>query len=65
MSIIKLNYIGDKVIRGYLEKEFSYFKIFDVWEIYKGVDISCIKGKEVKFLLNGIVVDVFDDEEYG
>ena len=61
----KLNYIGDKVIRGYSEKEPSYSKTLDVWETHKGVDISCTKGKEVKSLLNGIVVDVFDDEEYG
>ncbi|HBH3602742.1 TPA: M23 family metallopeptidase [Clostridioides difficile] len=64
-SITKLNYIGDKVIRGYSEKEPSYSKTLDVWETHKGVDISCTKGKEVKSLLNGIVVDVFDDEEYG
>ncbi len=64
-STTKLNYIGDKVIRGYSEKEPSYSKTLDVWETHKGVDISCTKGKEVKSLLNGIVVDVFDDEEYG
>lgn len=64
-STTKLNYIGDKVIRGYSEKEPSYSKTLDVWETHKGVDISCTKGKEVKSLLNGIVVDVFNDEEYG
>ncbi|MGO0807306.1 hypothetical protein ACTPEF_25910, partial [Clostridioides difficile] len=30
-STTKLNYIGDKVIRGYSEKEPSYSKTLDVW----------------------------------
>ncbi|MCC0647683.1 M23 family metallopeptidase [Clostridioides sp. ZZV15-6598] len=64
-STTKLNYIGDKVIREYSEKEPSYSKTLDVWETHKGIDVSCTKGKEIKSLLNGMVADVFDDEEYG
>ncbi|MCC0674102.1 M23 family metallopeptidase [Clostridioides sp. ES-S-0145-01] len=64
-STTKLNYIGDKIIREYSEKEPSYSKTLDVWETHKGIDVSCTKGKEIKSLLNGMVVDVFDDEEYG
>ncbi|MDB0441090.1 peptidoglycan DD-metalloendopeptidase family protein [Clostridioides difficile] len=64
-STTKLNYIGDKIIREYSEKEPSYSKTLDVWETHKGIDVSCTKGKEIKSLLNGMVADVFDDEEYG
>lgn len=61
----KLGFIGDKVIREYSEKQPSYSKTLDVWEIHKGLDVSAKDGSEVKSILNGIVSEVFEDDEYG
>lgn len=61
----KLNFLGSKITRTYSEKEPSYSKTLDVWEIHKGIDVSAKEGQEVKSLLNGKVVDIFKDEEHG
>ena len=60
----KLSFLGTKVVREYSEKEPSYSKTLDLWEIHKGLDISADKGYEVKSLLDGKVVNVFKDEAY-
>ena len=49
----------------YSEKEPSYSKTLDLWEIHKGLDISADKGYEVKSLLDGKVVNVFKDDKHG
>ena len=51
--------------REYSEKEPSYSKTLDLWEIHKGLDISAEKGYEIKSLLNGKVVNVFKDDKHG
>lgn len=61
----KLGFLGNEVIREYSEKEPSYSKTLDVWEIHKGLDISSNKGQEVKSLLDGTIVDIFKDDQYG
>lgn len=61
----KLHFLGNVVTRGYSETEPSYSKTLDVWEIHKGIDVSAKQGSEVKSLLNGKVVDVFNDKEHG
>ncbi|WP_042277576.1 M23 family metallopeptidase [[Clostridium] dakarense] len=61
----KLSFLGTKVIREYSEKEPSYSKTLDVWEIHKGLDISAKSGSEVKSLLNGKVESVFTDDQHG
>lgn len=60
----KLSFVGKEVIRGYSEKEPSYSKTLDVWEIHKGLDISASEGQEVKSLTSGKVTDVFNDDKY-
>ena len=40
----KLSFLGTKVVREYSEKEPSYSKTLDLWEIHKGLDISADKG---------------------
>lgn len=61
----KLSFLGTKVIREYSEKEPSYSKTLDLWEVHKGLDISADKGYEIKSLLAGKVVDVYKDDEHG
>ncbi|MGL6105549.1 peptidoglycan DD-metalloendopeptidase family protein [Romboutsia sp.] len=61
----KLDFLGNQVIREYSEKQPSYSKTLDVWEIHKGLDVSSNKGQEVKSLLSGTVADVFKDDQYG
>ena len=61
----KLSFLGTKVDREYSEKEPSYSKTLDLWEIHKGLDISADKGYEVKSLLDGKVVNVFKDDKHG
>lgn len=61
----KLNFLGNGVIREYSEKEPSYSKTLDVWEIHKGLDVGANEGQEVKSLLDGTIVDVFKDDQYG
>ncbi|MBO3446365.1 MULTISPECIES: M23 family metallopeptidase [Clostridia] len=61
----KLSFLGTKVIREYSEKEPSYSKTLDVWEIHKGLDISAKSGSEIKSLLNGKVESVFTDDQHG
>ncbi len=61
----KLHFLGSEITRSYSEKEPSYSKTLDVWEIHKGIDVSAKEGQEVKSLLNGKVVDVFKDDEHG
>ncbi|MGL5312551.1 MAG: peptidoglycan DD-metalloendopeptidase family protein [Peptostreptococcaceae bacterium] len=61
----KLSYLGKEVIREYSEKEPSYSKTLDVWEIHKGIDVSAEKGQDVKSLLDGTIVDVYKDDKYG
>ena len=47
----KLSFLGTKVVREYSEKEPSYSKTLDLWEI--------------KSLLDGKVVNVFKDDKHG
>ena len=61
----KLSYLGTEVVREYSEKEPSYSKTLNLWEIHKGIDVSANKGQEIKSLLAGTVVDVYKDDEYG
>lgn len=61
----KLSYLGNEVIREYSEKEPSYSKTLDVWEIHKGIDVSANKGQEIKSLLDGTIVDIYKDDKYG
>lgn len=61
----KLSFLGNEVVREYSEKEPSYSKTLDLWEIHKGLDISAEKGYEIKSLLNGKVVNVFKDDKHG
>ncbi|MGL5328531.1 MAG: peptidoglycan DD-metalloendopeptidase family protein [Peptostreptococcaceae bacterium] len=61
----KLSYLGTEVTRGFSEKEPSYSETLDVWEIHKGVDISTKQNQEIKSLMNGTVMDVYKDDEYG
>ena len=61
----KLSYLGTEVVREYSEKEPSYSKTLNLWEIHKGIDVSANKGQEIKSLLDGTVVDVYKDDEYG
>ena len=64
-KISKLSFLGSEVIREYSEKQPSYSKTLDLWEIHKGLDIGADEGYEVKSLLNGKVVDVFKDDRHG
>lgn len=61
----KLSFLGTKVIREYSEKEPSYSKTLDVWEIHKGLDISAKSGSEVKSLLDGKIESIFTDDQHG
>ena len=61
----KLSYLGTEVVREYSEKEPSYSKTLNLWEIHKGIDVSANKGQEIKSLLDGTVVDVYKDDKYG
>ena len=61
----KLSFLGNEVVREYSEKEPSYSKTLDLWEIHKGLDIRAEKGYEIKSLLNGKVVNVFKDDKHG
>ncbi|WP_286316659.1 M23 family metallopeptidase [Romboutsia ilealis] len=61
----KLSFLGTKVIREYSEKEPSYSKTLDLWEVHRGIDVSTDKNFEVKSLLDGKVVDVFKDDKHG
>lgn len=61
----KLSFLGTKVVREYSEKEPSYSKTLDLWEVHKGLDISADAGYEVKSLLDGKVVNVFKDDKHG
>ena len=64
-KISKLSFLGSEVIREYSEKQPSYSKTLDLWEIHKGLDISSNEGYEVKSLLTGKVTDVFKDDRHG
>jgi len=64
-KISKLSFLGTKITREYSEKQPSYSKTLDLWEVHKGLDISADKGYEVKSLLDGKVVNVFKDDKHG
>lgn len=61
----KLSFLGTEVIREYSEKEPSYSKTLDLWEVHRGIDVSADEGYEVKSLLDGKVVNVFKDDKHG
>ncbi len=61
----KLSFLGKEVIREYSETEPSYSKTLNVWEIHKGIDVSVVNNQEIKSLMDGTVVDVYEDDEYG
>lgn len=61
----KLSYLGNQVVREYSEKQPSYSKTLDVWEIHKALDVSAKKGQEIKSILDGTIVDVYKDDKYG
>lgn len=60
----KISFLGNEIIRGYSEKEPSYSKTLDVWEIHKGLDVSADEGQEIKSLTAGKVTDIFNDDKY-
>ena len=64
-KISKLSFLGTKITREYSEKQPSYSKTLDLWEVHKGLDISAEKGYEVKSLLDGKVVNIFKDDKHG
>ena len=64
-KVTKLSFLGNKVVREYSEKQPSYSKTLDLWEIHKGLDISADKGYEVKSLLDGKVSNIIKDDEHG
>lgn len=64
-EISKLSFLGNEIIREYSDKEPSYSKTLDLWEVHKGLDISANEGYEVKSLLDGKVVNVFKDDKHG
>ena len=51
----KLSFLGTKVVREYSEKEPSYSKTLDLWEIHKGLDINGISVR-VESANNVVVV---------
>lgn len=61
----KLSYLGTKVSREYSDKDPSYSKTLDVWEIHKGIDVTSKHSSEVKSLLDGQVTSVFEDDSHG
>ncbi|MCR8745778.1 peptidoglycan DD-metalloendopeptidase family protein [Romboutsia lituseburensis] len=61
----KLNFLGEKVVREYSDKEPTYSKTLNLWEVHKGLDVSTLKGQEIKSLLAGKIIDVFKDDEQG
>jgi len=61
----KLSFLGKEVIREYSETEPSYSETLNVWEIHKGIDVSVEKEQEIKSLMNGKVVDIYKDDQYG
>lgn len=61
----KLAYLGNEVFRGYSEKEPTYSKTLNLWEIHKGLDVSAKQGQEIKSLISGQVTKVFEDDEHG
>ena len=61
----KLSFLGTKVVREYSEKEPSYSKTLDVWEIHKGLDIAAKDGDKIRSILDGTVKSVYSDERYG
>lgn len=61
----KVSYLGNQVIRDYSEKEPSYSETLEVWEIHKAIDVEANENQEVKSLVSGTVLDVYDDDEYG
>ena len=61
----KLAFLGSEVIREYSETEPSYSQTLDLWEVHKALDVSANVGSEVRSLLTGEVVAVFNDPEHG
>ena len=61
----KLSYLGKDISREYSDKSPSYSKTLDVWEVHKGIDVTSDLGSEVKSLLDGQVVSIFEDDSYG
>lgn len=61
----KLSYLGTEISREYSEKDPSYSKTLDVWEIHKGIDVTSKQGSQVKSLLDGQVVSIFEDDSHG
>ena len=61
----KLSFLGTKVVREYSEKEPSYSKTLDLWEIHKGLDIAAKDGDKIRSILDGTVKSVYSDERYG
>lgn len=61
----KISYLGNQVTRNYSEKEPSYSETLEVWEIHKAIDVEANENQEVKSLISGTVLAVYDDDEYG
>lgn len=61
----KISYLGNQIIRDYSEKEPSYSETLEVWETHKAIDVEANENQEVKSLISGTVLDVYDDDKYG
>lgn len=57
--------VQGEVSREYAQKEPSYNKTLDQWEIHKAVDIQAKIGTTVKSIASGKVIDVSNNDKYG
>jgi len=57
--------VKGEVTREYAQKEPSYNKTLDQWEIHKAVDIKAKEGSVVKSIASGKIIDVFNSDKYG
>lgn len=56
MGSIKREYSMDKVV---------YYESLEVWKTHSGVDIMCDEATEVKSMLAGKVIGIYNDNSYG
>lgn len=57
--------VTGEIIKDFSDTELQYSLTYDDWRMHRGVDIKAAKGTAINAAGDGVVIDVYEDAQYG
>ena len=57
--------VNGKIVQEYSQDDVIYYPSLGVWKTHGGVDIECSTGEQVKCVVDGKIVGVYQDDVFG